>query len=78
MSEPRAVEEFKLYHYNPSKAAAIVMIVAFAISTLFHTYQLFRKRTWYFIPFVIGGTCMYPLPPDGASLPNSSPFITYP
>ncbi|OBT58127.1 hypothetical protein VE04_01650 [Pseudogymnoascus sp. 24MN13] len=55
MRESRAVGEFKLYHYSPSKAAAIVMIVLFAISTLFHTYQLFRKRTWYFIPFVIGG-----------------------
>lgn len=52
-----APEAFVFFHYYPSKAAAIVMVVLFALSTAMHIFQLFRKRTWYFIPFVIGGLC---------------------
>jgi hypothetical protein len=31
--------------------------VLFAITTSIHIFQLVRKRTWYFIPFIIGGIC---------------------
>lgn len=48
---------FKYYHYDPSIAAAAVFLTLFAISTLAHMLQLIRYRTWYFIPFVIGGIC---------------------
>ncbi|KAH8781946.1 RTA1 like protein-domain-containing protein [Hyaloscypha finlandica] len=47
--------KYLLYHYNPSKVAAIVFIALFGITTILHIFQLSRKRTWYFIPFVIGG-----------------------
>ncbi|KAJ5177407.1 RTA-like protein [Penicillium coprophilum] len=43
------------YTYYPSLAAAAVFIVCFAIVTLLHTFHLFRTRTWFFIPLVIGG-----------------------
>ncbi|KAF2108842.1 RTA1 like protein-domain-containing protein [Lophiotrema nucula] len=43
------------YRYIPSKAAAIVFVVAFCLTTFFHVFQLIKKRTWYFIPLVIGG-----------------------
>jgi hypothetical protein len=43
------------YHYEPSLAAAIIFAVTFGISTTAHTYQLIRGRTWYFIPFLVGG-----------------------
>jgi uncharacterized membrane protein len=57
--------KYILYYYNPSEAAAIVCIALFGISTMLHIFQLSRKRTWYFIPFIIGGLCMstYPLHP---------------
>jgi hypothetical protein len=48
---------FVFYHYTPSVPAAVVFTALFGISSLLHLYQLFRKRTWYFIPFVIGGFC---------------------
>ncbi|KAF4546735.1 RTA-like protein [Lasiodiplodia theobromae] len=48
-------DSFVLYHYNPSTALAIVFIALFANTTMFHLWQLLRRRTWYFIPFVIGG-----------------------
>ncbi|KFY36015.1 hypothetical protein V494_05392, partial [Pseudogymnoascus sp. VKM F-4513 (FW-928)] len=47
--------EFKIYHYDPSMAAAIVFIVAFLISTTLHLYQLLRTRAWFMIPLVAGG-----------------------
>ncbi|ORY11055.1 RTA1 like protein-domain-containing protein [Clohesyomyces aquaticus] len=43
------------YRYIPSKPAAIVFVVAFSLTTFLHVFQLSRKRTWYFIPLVIGG-----------------------
>lgn len=48
---------YKYYNYDPNFAAAAVFVVLFGASSLFHLVQLFRKRTWYFIPFVIGGVC---------------------
>ncbi|KAF2488687.1 RTA1-domain-containing protein [Lophium mytilinum] len=51
---PRA-KDFVYYHYDPSKAAAIIFLVLFTTSTLHHFYQMMRTRTWYFIPFFIGG-----------------------
>ncbi|KEY65478.1 hypothetical protein S7711_08317 [Stachybotrys chartarum IBT 7711] len=43
------------YHYDPSLPAAIVATVAYGLTTFFHVYQLIRWRTWYFIPFLLGG-----------------------
>jgi len=51
-----SVPKFVLYHYDPSLAAACVFAVMFGVSTLLHIFQLLRRRTWYFIPFVVGGT----------------------
>ncbi|KAJ5189042.1 hypothetical protein N7491_005366 [Penicillium cf. griseofulvum] len=48
-------EEFKLYHYNPSAGSAIAFAAIFGLTTAIHIWQLGRNRTWYFIPFVIGG-----------------------
>ena len=48
---------FVYYHYYPSLAAAIVAIVLFALTTIAHTFQLVKTRTWYLIPFVVGGIC---------------------
>lgn len=45
------------YRYHPSRIAAIVFAVLFAITTAFHIFQLIRRRTWYFIPLVVGGLC---------------------
>ncbi|RFU35431.1 hypothetical protein B7463_g905, partial [Scytalidium lignicola] len=50
-----AQDKFSFYLYDPSSAAAGIFITLFLLSTLCHAYQLFSKRTWYFIPFLIGG-----------------------
>lgn len=50
---------FTFYHYEPSMVAATVFIVVFGVSGLLHIFQLCRRRTWYFIPFVIGCLCKF-------------------
>jgi hypothetical protein len=50
------------YRYDPSLPAAVIFIALFAISTSLHAFQVLRKRTWYFLPFVIGGFCRTPPP----------------
>jgi uncharacterized membrane protein len=59
---------FVLYRYKLSLVAAVIFIVLFLLTTLFHTFQIWRKRTWYFIPLVIGGICTaspyYPTLPE--------------
>lgn len=43
------------YRYYPSQVAAVVFVVAFSLTTILHMFQLVKKKTWYFIPLVIGG-----------------------
>lgn len=50
---------FSFYHYDPSMAGAVIFIILFAGTTIFHIYQMVRTRTWFFIPFVIGGICQW-------------------
>jgi hypothetical protein len=60
------------YEYYPSMGAAVVFVICFAIVTLMHTYHLFRTRTWFFIPLVIGGYCKYQLRPIPKQTPDFS------
>ncbi|PWY93079.1 RTA1 domain protein [Aspergillus sclerotioniger CBS 115572] len=46
---------YKLYDYDPSTSAAIILAGLFAATTVLHLIQMFRTRTWYFVPFIIGG-----------------------
>ncbi|GFF78953.1 protoporphyrin uptake protein 1 [Aspergillus udagawae] len=47
--------DFAFYHYDPSMAGAVIFVILFSITTLWHAFQLIRTRTWFFIPFLIGG-----------------------
>ncbi|KAJ6099292.1 hypothetical protein N7467_000827 [Penicillium canescens] len=46
---------FAFYRYNPSMAGAVLFTLLFMGTTFYHIFQLFKTRTWFFIPFVIGG-----------------------
>ncbi|KAH8812534.1 RTA1 like protein-domain-containing protein [Xylogone sp. PMI_703] len=46
---------FKFYHYDPSFAGACIMAVLFGALTIWHSILVAKRRTWYFIPLVIGG-----------------------
>ncbi|KAK4580123.1 hypothetical protein LTR86_000326 [Recurvomyces mirabilis] len=54
-SDNNALSAFKFYYYHPSLPAAIIFIVLFGLATLAHGVQMVRARTWFMIPFVIGG-----------------------
>ncbi|KAH7377419.1 RTA1 like protein-domain-containing protein [Cadophora sp. MPI-SDFR-AT-0126] len=47
--------EFKLYRYTPSRVAAVIFVILFVLTTAGHVFQLIKRKTWYFIPFVLGG-----------------------
>jgi hypothetical protein len=46
---------FVYFRYHPSLEAAIVFVILFAITTLYHIFLISKKRTWYFIPLAVGG-----------------------
>ncbi|KAK5168099.1 uncharacterized protein LTR77_006667 [Saxophila tyrrhenica] len=47
--------DFVFYYYHPSMAAAVIFIILFGATTATHFWQLLRSRTWFMIPFLIGG-----------------------
>jgi hypothetical protein len=51
---------FKLYHYNPTIAGAVIFVLFFLGTTCLHFYQLWRARTWFMVPLVLGGICKSP------------------
>jgi hypothetical protein len=51
---------YVFYHYEPSMAGAVIFVFLFGASTFWHSFQMFRTRTWFMIPFLIGGFCKYP------------------
>jgi hypothetical protein len=48
-------QEYKLYRYDPSIAAAVIFIILFFLVTVLHFYQMVRTKTYFFFPFAIGG-----------------------
>ncbi|KAF2211356.1 hypothetical protein CERZMDRAFT_43551 [Cercospora zeae-maydis SCOH1-5] len=54
-NDTNALTDFKFYRYTPSLAGAIIFALLFLVTTALHTYQLFRTRTWYMLPFLVGG-----------------------
>jgi len=64
MAEDDPNAGFQFYHYKPSVAAAAVFLILFLATSVIHTWQMFKNRTWFFVAFIIGGFCMEisPLP----------------
>ncbi|KAG7150865.1 Protein RTA1 like protein [Verticillium longisporum] len=52
---PAEEQIFKLYHYHPSEVGAIIFLLAFLVTTLWHCWQLARTRIWIMIPIIAGG-----------------------
>ena len=48
---------FAFYRYDPSMGGAVLFTILFIGTTFYHIFQMFKSRTWFFIPFVIGGLC---------------------
>ncbi|OJJ01776.1 hypothetical protein ASPVEDRAFT_52651 [Aspergillus versicolor CBS 583.65] len=54
-SAGNSAEVFAFYRYDPSMGGAVLFILLFIGTTAYHIFQMIRSRTWFFIPFVIGG-----------------------
>ncbi|KAI7285791.1 RTA1-domain-containing protein [Hortaea werneckii] len=50
-----AVSDFQYYDYVPSMAAAIIFVILFGASTGWHIWQMIKTKTWFLVPFLIGG-----------------------
>lgn len=57
--EDSALSGFQYYNYVPSMPAAIIFVILFGATTILHTYQMFKSKTWFLIPFLIGGICKH-------------------
>lgn len=61
------LSDFEYYKYVPSMGGAIFFVIVFILTTFLHLYQMIRTRTWFMIPFCVGGACTstspYPEPP---------------
>ncbi|KAL6871612.1 RTA1 like domain-containing protein [Trichoderma longibrachiatum] len=45
---------FALYRYTPSVAAAAIFCILFFVSTVIHFIQMWKTKSWYLTPLVIG------------------------
>ncbi|KAH8680583.1 RTA1 like protein-domain-containing protein [Xylariales sp. PMI_506] len=43
------------YGYTPNQAAAMIFVVLFGVTTIWHGVIMFRRRAWYFCVLVLGG-----------------------
>jgi hypothetical protein len=59
MAEEQADSGFKLYHYDPSVAAAVIFVFLFLATSLCHVWQMVKQRTWFFTAFIVGGICKW-------------------
>lgn len=50
-----AESSFQLYHYDPTTIGAMIFVILFLGTSLFHSWQLIRSRCWFVIPLVMGG-----------------------
>ncbi|KAF1995602.1 RTA1 like protein [Amniculicola lignicola CBS 123094] len=50
-----AKTEYVLWHYTPSLAGGVIGAIVFLVLTGAHIFRLIRNRTWFCIPFVVGG-----------------------
>ncbi|KAH6716517.1 RTA1 like protein-domain-containing protein [Leptodontidium sp. MPI-SDFR-AT-0119] len=48
-------DDFAFYQYDPSVPGAAIFAILFLGTTAYHCWQAFQKRTFYFIPLIIGG-----------------------
>lgn len=43
-----------LYPYTPNQNVCLAAGALFGLSALIHTFMMFKKRTWFYMPMVIG------------------------
>jgi hypothetical protein len=49
------IPKYVLWPYTPTIAAGAIAAIVFILLTSVHTWRLVKNRTWFCIPFVVGG-----------------------
>lgn len=52
-----AANSFRLYHYDPTIAGAVIFVLLFSATTAIHFWQLLKSRCWFLLPLAFGGIC---------------------
>jgi uncharacterized membrane protein YpjA len=52
-----AIRAYKFWNYVPSMPAAVIFMLVFLVLTGLHTWKMIKTKTWFCIPFTIGGVC---------------------
>ncbi|GIK05410.1 hypothetical protein Aspvir_009519 [Aspergillus viridinutans] len=55
MAELQSYKGYYLWHYVPSKAAAVIFALLFLAATLYHVWKIWRMKTYFCICFALGG-----------------------
>ena len=58
-----AVPKYILWPYTPSIVAGAIATAVMLTLFLIHTARLFRSKTWFCIPFVLGALVRFESPP---------------
>jgi len=48
---------YYLWQYVPSIAAAVIFLLLFLGMTALISWRMFKTKTWFCLPFAIGGFC---------------------
>lgn len=48
---------YYLWNYVPSIAAAVIFLLLFLGMTALISWRMFKTKTWFCLPFAIGGFC---------------------
>ncbi|KAH8432707.1 RTA1 domain-containing protein [Aspergillus melleus] len=49
---------YSFYRYEPSMPAAVIAIICYGLSTIYHIYQLIRLKAYFFTTFIVGAIMM--------------------
>ncbi|KAE8145971.1 RTA1 like protein [Aspergillus avenaceus] len=51
-------ENYNYYHFTPNKVVGIVATCLYGTSTVYHLYQVWRTKAYYFVTFITGAVMM--------------------
>ncbi|TDZ48376.1 Protein RTM1 [Colletotrichum trifolii] len=71
-----AESSFKLYHYDPTVAGAVIFVLLFLATTTLHLWQLFKSKCWFLLPMALGGILEFVGYAGRAKSGNESPEWT--
>lgn len=57
MTELQTYRGYYLWHYVPSRVAAVIFLLLFLAATAFHSWKTWKHKTYFCICFALGCFC---------------------